>query len=92
MKSRLESDLRAATERMLDLTNSNASLTDGLAKQKFDYEQTATRLEDEQAQVANLLKKIKDLQGEKYNFFSYNVINLIFSSYSYVGTRSRFRT
>ena len=64
LKARLESDLRAATERMLDLTNNNASLTDGLAKQKFDYEQTATRLEDEQAQVANLLKKIKDLQGK----------------------------
>ena len=57
--------MRAATERMLDLTNNNASLTDGLAKQKFDYEQTATRLEDEQAQVANLLKKIKDLQGKR---------------------------
>ena len=56
--------MRHATERMLDLTNSNSSLTDGLARQKFEYEQTATRLEDEQAQVANLHKKIKDLQSK----------------------------
>ena len=61
---RLDQDLRAATERMFDLQTSNSTLCDKLARQKFDYEQTATRLEDEQAQVANLLKKIKDLQGD----------------------------
>ena len=60
---RLDQDLRAATERMLDLQNSNSSISDKLARQKFDYEQTATRLEDEQAQVANLHKKIKERQG-----------------------------
>ena len=62
MKTRLESDLRHNTEKLLDLQKLQQQTADGLARHKFDYEQTATRLEDEQAQVANLLKKIKELQ------------------------------
>ena len=53
----LEAELAKERERIRQLQQEQL-------KQKFDYEQTATRLEDEQAQVANLLKKIKDLQGK----------------------------
>ena len=62
LKTRLENDLRHNTEKLLDLQKTQQMTSDGLARHKFDYEQTATRLEDEQAQVANLLKKIKELQ------------------------------
>jgi len=62
LKTRLETDLRQKTEQLLDAQKLQSQTADGLSRHKFDYEQTATRLEDEQAQVANLQKKIKELQ------------------------------
>ncbi|CBY20534.1 unnamed protein product [Oikopleura dioica] len=62
LKTRLETDLRQKTEQLIDAQKLQSQTADGLSRHKFDYEQTATRLEDEQAQVANLQKKIKELQ------------------------------
>merc|ERR1711878_245031 len=48
---------------MGDLENDKQRLEEKLKKQEFEYNQLSTKLEDEQALVAQLQKKIKELQA-----------------------------
>jgi myosin heavy subunit len=62
-KRKLEGDLRLGQETIMDLENDKSRLEEKLKKQEFEYNQLATKLEDEQALVAQLQKKIKELQA-----------------------------
>merc|ERR1712083_600316 len=62
-KRKLEGDLRLAQETIMDLENDKQRLEEKLKKQEFEYNQLATKLEDENALVAQLQKKIKELQA-----------------------------
>ena len=53
LKRKLEGDLRLAQETIMDLENDKQRLDEKLKKAEFEYNQLATRLEDEQALVAN---------------------------------------
>merc|ERR1719369_2074368 len=62
-KRKLEGDLRLSQETIMDLENDKQRLEEKLKKQEFEYNQLATKLEDEQALIAQLQKKIKELQA-----------------------------
>merc|ERR1719500_2681560 len=59
-KRKLEGDLRLGQETIMDLENDKQRLEEKLKKQEFEYNQLSTKLEDEQALIAQLQKKIKD--------------------------------
>merc|ERR1719500_52757 len=59
-KRKLEGDLRLSQETIMDLENDKQRLEEKLKKQEFEYNQLSTKLEDEQALIAQLQKKIKD--------------------------------
>merc|ERR1711879_825275 len=63
VKRKLEGDLRLGQETIMDLENDKSRVEEKLKKQEFEYNQLATKLEDEQALVAQLQKKIKELQA-----------------------------
>merc|ERR1712227_435711 len=63
LKRKLEGDLRLAQETIMDLENDKSRLEEKLKKAEFEYNQLATRFEDEQALVAQLGKKIKELHA-----------------------------
>ena len=48
----------------MDLENDKSRLEEKLKKAEFEYNQLATRYEDEQALVSQLGKKIKELEEE----------------------------
>ena len=48
----------------MDLENEKASEEERLKKSEFDFGQLSAKLEDEQAAVAQLQKKIKEFQVE----------------------------
>ena len=48
-------------ETIMDLENDKMRLEDKIKKAEFEYNQLATRFEDEQALVSQLQKKIKEL-------------------------------
>merc|ERR1711978_170300 len=48
-KRKLEGDLRLGQETIMDLENDKQRLEEKLKKQEFEYNQLATKLEDEQA-------------------------------------------
>merc|ERR1712226_1590363 len=62
-RRKLEGDLRVATETILDLNQDKDSLEEKMRKNDFASNQLATKLEDEQSLVAQLQKKIKELQS-----------------------------
>ena len=62
-KRKLEGDLRLAQETVMDLENDKQRLEEKLKKAEFEHNQLATRYEDEQTLVAQLMKKIKELQA-----------------------------
>merc|ERR1712151_970550 len=63
LKRKLEGDPRLSQETIMDLENDKQRLEEKMKKNEFEYNQLATRLEDEQSLVAQLQKKIKELQA-----------------------------
>merc|ERR1711931_372748 len=57
-KRKLEGDIRLAQETIMDLENDKAGEEEKLKKNEFDFGQLNTKLEDEQALVGQLQKKI----------------------------------
>ena len=60
---KLEGDLRVSQETIFDLDSQRMLLEEKLKKNNFHSVQLGTKLEDEQALVAQLQKKIKELQN-----------------------------
>merc|ERR1711883_13154 len=63
VKRKLEGDLRLSQETVMDLENDKQRLEEKQKKAEFEYNQLSTKLEDEQALIAQLQKKIKELQA-----------------------------
>ena len=61
----------------MDLENEKASEEERLKKSEFDFGQLSAKLEDEQAAVAQLQKKIKEFQVIFYKRIFFNYINKV---------------
>ena len=61
-KRKLEGDLRLAQESIMDLENDRQKGEEKLKKKEFEFNQLSTKLEDEQALISQLQRKIKELQ------------------------------
>merc|ERR1711981_1258776 len=66
-KRKLEGDLRLGQETIMDLDNDKQRLEEKLKKQEFEYNQLSTKLEDEQALVAQLQRKSRNFKPELKN-------------------------
>ena len=61
----------------MDLENEKASEEERLKKSEFDFGQLSAKLEDEQAAVAQLQKKIKEFQVIHHKKIFLNKINIL---------------
>jgi len=61
-KRKQEGDIRLSQETIMDLENDRQRLEEKLKKKEFEYNQLTTKMEDEQALIAQLQRKIKELQ------------------------------
>merc|ERR1712173_64499 len=66
-KRKLEGDLRLAQETIMDLENDKQRLEEKLKKQEFEYNQLATKLEDENALLLNFRKRSRNFKLELKN-------------------------
>uniref|UniRef100_A0AAY5EKG3 Myosin heavy chain 7 n=1 Tax=Electrophorus electricus TaxID=8005 RepID=A0AAY5EKG3_ELEEL len=62
-KRKLEGDLKLTQENVMDLENDKQQLEERLKKKDFEISQINSKIEDEQAIAAQLLKKLKELQA-----------------------------
>ncbi|XP_041834755.1 myosin, heavy chain 7B, cardiac muscle, beta a isoform X2 [Melanotaenia boesemani] len=63
VKRKLEGDLKLSMESHMDLENDKQQLEENQKKKDFEMNEMRTRMEDEQALVNQLQKKIKELQA-----------------------------
>uniref|UniRef100_A0A3Q3FVJ3 Myosin, heavy chain 7B, cardiac muscle, beta a n=1 Tax=Labrus bergylta TaxID=56723 RepID=A0A3Q3FVJ3_9LABR len=63
VKRKLEGDLKLSLESVMDLENDKQQLEENLKKKDFEINGISSRIEDEQALVNQLHKKIKELQA-----------------------------
>ncbi|KAG7229656.1 hypothetical protein INR49_012700 [Caranx melampygus] len=62
VKRKLEGDLKLSLESVMDLENDKQQLEEKLKKKDFEMNEMSSKIEDEQALVNQLQKKIKELQ------------------------------
>ncbi|XP_062400945.1 myosin, heavy chain 7B, cardiac muscle, beta a [Sardina pilchardus] len=63
VKRKLEGDLKLSVETVMDLENDKQQMEENLKKKDLELSQISTRIEDEQALVIQLQKRIKELQA-----------------------------
>ena len=64
IKRKQEGDLRLSQDTIMDLENDKQRIEEKLKKKEFEFNQITTQLEDEHSLVAQLQRKIKELQVE----------------------------
>ena len=64
-KRKLETDLKAAQASSEEIERSKKDLQEGLKKRDQELKMMAAKVEDEQSQGSNLLKKLKEFQVRK---------------------------
>ena len=69
-KRKIEGDIRLTQETIMDLENEKAAQEEKLKKCDFDHSQLNSKLEDEQALVTQVQKKIKELHSRSEEVFS----------------------
>ena len=69
-KRKIEGDIRLTQETIMDLENEKAAQEEKLKKCEFDHSQLNSKLEDEQALVTQVQKKIKELHSRSEEVFS----------------------
>lgn len=62
-RRKLEGDLRLAQEGIMDLENERQRTEEKLKKKEFEFNQLGTKMEDDEALIAQLQRKIKELQA-----------------------------